>query len=65
MKLKDSIKFGFGLYFGWTIARSIDRGLGKVISKSTVFNKYRESILESETNSEQNTEKRVIGFGPH
>lgn len=65
MKLKDSIKFGFGLYFGWTIARSVDRGLGKVISKSTVFNKYRESILESETNSEQNTEKRVIGFGPH
>lgn len=65
MKLKDNIKFGFGLYFGWTIARSVDRGLGKVISKSTVFNKYRESILESETNSEQNTEKRVIGFGPH
>ena len=64
MKLKDSIKFGFGLYLGWTIARSINRGLGKAIQKSTVFNKHRESILESETNSEQNTAKRVVGFGP-
>ena len=64
MKLKDSIKFGFGLYFGWAIARGIDRGLGKIILKSTVFNKYRESILESETNSERNTAKRVVGFGP-
>lgn len=64
MKLKDSIKFGFGLYLGWTMARSINRVLNEAISKSTVFNKCVESIPENEMNSEQNTAKRVVGFGP-
>lgn len=65
MKLKDSIKLGFGLYLGWTFASSIDVGLDKAISKNAVLSKIRESILGNETNSEQNTAKRVVGFGPH
>lgn len=65
MKLKDSIKLGFGLYLGWTFASGIDVGLDKVISKNAALSKFRESILGNETNSEQNTAKRVVGFGPH
>lgn len=65
MKLKDSIKFGFGLYLGWTIAQDLNRSLGRVISKSTVFDKCKEFISDNKTNSEQNTTKRVVGFGPH
>lgn len=65
MKLKDSIKFGFGLYLGWTIARNLDKSLGKVISKSTLFDKCKKFIPDNETNNEQNTTKRVVEFGPH
>lgn len=65
MKLKDSIKFGFGLYLGWTIARDLNRSLGRVISKSTMFDKCKEFIPDNKTNSEQNTAKKVVGFGPH
>lgn len=65
MKLKDSIKFGFGLCLGWTIARDLNRSLGRVISKSTMFDKCKEFIPDNKTNSEQNTAKKVVGFGPH
>lgn len=63
MKLKDSIKFGLGLYIGWTIASSMDEVLGRVLSKCHVTDKVNGLISEKQSGLEREMEKRIVGFG--
>jgi hypothetical protein len=41
MKFRETIKFGFGAYIGWEIARCLDKIFGKKLEDSLSKNKEK------------------------
>lgn len=41
MKFRETIKFGFGAYIGWEIAKIVDMALGKKLEDSLSKNKEK------------------------
>lgn len=52
MKFRETIKFGFGAYIGWEIAKIIDIALGEILQKSGILSNNDEGKSEDkqETN---------------
>lgn len=48
MKFRETIKFGFGAYIGWEIAKNIDAVLGEILRKSGVLSNNDEEKSDDE-----------------
>ena len=48
MKFRETIKFGFGAYIGWEIARIVDTALGERLWKSGVLSNNDEEKSDDE-----------------
>lgn len=48
MKFRETIKFGFGAYIGWELAKIVDTALGKTLLKSGVLSNNDEEKSDDE-----------------